>query len=84
MAYKVKFVKFSTAAVAAATGRESGATRESPVTSDLEVDPSIQCDEPFSVLNINVTSKQQHGERRYQGGVSQVDLSVLNLWINIY
>lgn len=54
------------------------------MTSDLEVDPSIQCDEPLSVLNINVTSEQQHGERWYQGGVSEVDLSVLNLWVNTH
>ncbi len=54
------------------------------MTSDLEVDPSIQCDQPLSVLDINVTSKQQHGERRYQSGVSQVDLSVLHLCMNIY
>lgn len=53
------------------------------MTSDLEVDPAVECDEPFSVLDVNVTSEQQHGERWYQSGVSQVDLCVLHLWMNV-
>lgn len=59
-------------------------SRETPVTSDLEVDPAVECDEPFSVLDINVPSEQQHGERWYQSGVTQVDLCVLHLWMNIF
>lgn len=62
----------------------TAATRETAVTSDLEVDPSVECDEPFSVLNIDVTSEQQHGERMYQTGVSQVDLSVFHLCVNTH
>lgn len=45
----------------------------------LEMYPSIQCDKSFSVLNVNVASKQQHRKWRYQSCVSQVDLSVLYL-----
>lgn len=54
------------------------------MTSDLEMNPSIQGDEPLSVLNINVASKQQHGERRNQSGVSKVDLGVFHLRIKKY
>ncbi|KAG7241153.1 hypothetical protein INR49_025896 [Caranx melampygus] len=43
--------------------------------SDLKVYPSVECDESLSVLNINVASKQQHGEWRYQSGVSQATRS---------
>lgn len=50
-----------------------------PVASDLEVDPSVKRDEPLSVLDIDVASKQQHGERRYQSGVSQVDFRIFHL-----
>lgn len=49
------------------------------MTSDLEVDPSVKCDESLSVLDIDVTSKQQHRERRYQSGVSQVDFGIFHL-----
>lgn len=54
------------------------------VTSDLEVHPSVQRDEPLSVLNIDVASKQQQGERRDQRCVSQVDLGVFHLRTNRY
>lgn len=52
------------------------------VTSDLEVNPPVQCYESLSVLDVDVASKQQQGERRDQSGVSQVDLGVPHLCMN--
>lgn len=43
---------------------------EEQAPSNLEVNPSVHGDESFPVLNVDVPSKQQDGERRREGRVT--------------